>query len=413
MEITKHPLDDTLELRVKGRLDGYWADHLASGLEEVVREGAHRISLNLADVTYISSAGIRIILQFYKQLRGIHGSLAVSCPSEPVKRVLELSGLQDLLLSRIEAPGLVSPVPSRVTQLDRETATYEVFELAPGASLRCRAVGDPLLLDGCRFREEHCRGISFPGSTFAVGLGAIGNDFEDCRSRFGEFLAVAGAAAYLPTDGTNVPDYLVTAGTFVPELKVLYCLACEGQFARLVRFEARKDSGSVKLAELTDACLEVAGGEVAGLAMVAESAGLVGAALRRSPALQETAAAPFGETQIRDWLSFTAERAYARSLAVAVGVCAKVRHEAIASQLRPMRSGNGLTGHFHAAPFSYRPLKKNEIDLKTTVGALFEAETVRDVLHLIGDDRDISGAGQSEFVRGACWIGPVSKIERV
>jgi anti-anti-sigma factor len=412
MEITKHPSHDSLELRVKGRLDGYWADHLASGLEEVVREGAHRISLNLAEVTYLSSAGIRIILQFYKQLKGIHGSLIVSCPSEPVKRILELSGLQDLLLSRIAAPGLVSPAPSPVTRLDRETATYEVFELAPDASLKCRVVGDPLLLDGCRFGEEHCRGISFPGSTFALGLGAFGSDFEDCRGRFGEFLAVAGAAAYLPTDGTNVPDYLVAGGTFVPELKVLYCLACEGQFARLIRFEAKKDPGSVKLAELIEACLEMAGGEIAGVAMVAESAGLVGAALRRSPALQETAAAPFGDTQIRDWLSFTAERAYVRSLAVAVGVCARARHEALASQVRPLGSGNELTGHFHAAPFSYRPLKKSEIDLKTTVSALFEAETLRDVLHLIGDDRDISGAGQSEFIRGACWIGPISKIER-
>src|SRR5262245_17168253 len=144
MEISKHPLDDVLELRVKGRLDGYWADHLASGLEEVVREGAHRISLNLADVTYLSSAGIRIILQFYKQLKGIHGSLVVSCPSEPVKRILELSGLQDLLFTRSESTGSASPAPTRVTQLDRETASYEVFELASNATLGCRVVGDPL-----------------------------------------------------------------------------------------------------------------------------------------------------------------------------------------------------------------------------------------------------------------------------
>jgi anti-anti-sigma factor len=413
MEITKQQLDDALELKVKGRLDGYWADHLASGLEEVVREGAHKIRLNLADVTYLSSAGIRVILQFYKQLKGIHGFLAVSSPSEPVKRILELSGLQDLLITRIAAAGPLLSAPSRVKQLDRETATYEVFELAPGPSLKCRAVGDPLLLNGCRFREEHCRVMSFPASTFAVGLGAFGNDFGDCRGRFGEFLAVAGAAAYLPTDGTNVPDYLVAAGTFVPDLKVLYCLACEGQFARLVRFEAKKGSGTVKLAELMEACLEIAGAETAGVAMIAESAGLVGAALRRSPALQESATAPFGDTQIRDWLSFTAERAYARSLAVVVGVSTRAGHEALAAQLRPMGNGNGLAGHFHAVPFSYRPLKKSEIDLKTTVTALFEAETLRDVLHLIGDDRGISGAGQSEFIRGACWIGPVSEIERV
>jgi hypothetical protein len=60
--------------------------------------------------------------------------------------------------------------------------------------------------------------------------------------------------------------------------------------------------------------------------------------------------------------------------------------------------------------FSYRPLKKGEIDLKTTVATLFEAETLQAVLHLLNDDREVVGMGQSEFVRGACWIGPIYEI---
>ena len=54
MDITRRQIDDVLELRIKGRLDSYWADHLADGLREVVQEGAHKIRLNLSEVNYIT-----------------------------------------------------------------------------------------------------------------------------------------------------------------------------------------------------------------------------------------------------------------------------------------------------------------------------------------------------------------------
>ena len=62
-----------LELKVVGRLDAFWSGHLANELAEVIREGAHHIRLDLAEVTYLSSAGIRVMLQSYKQLTGIQG----------------------------------------------------------------------------------------------------------------------------------------------------------------------------------------------------------------------------------------------------------------------------------------------------------------------------------------------------
>jgi len=112
---------------------------------------------------------------------------------------------------------------------------------------------------------------------------------------------------------------LVAAGTFVPTLEVLYCLACEGRFAHLIRFEVKKEALSVTFSELVKTCLEIAGTEVAGMVMVAESAGLMGAALRRSPVLGASESAPFVHPRIREWLSFTAERAYSRSLALVSG----------------------------------------------------------------------------------------------
>ncbi len=407
MEITEHRTGETLELRITGRLDSYWADPLARRLEEVIREGAHHLRLDLAEVAYMSSAGIRVLVKYYRQLQGIQGSFAVTNPSAPVKTVLELAGLAALLISGV-TPSATSPEGTR--RIEQENATFEIFAHAPGASLTCQTIGDPDLLQGCRFSEDHCHNVLFPDTTFAVGLGAFGNSFADCRSRFGEFLAVAGAAAYLPTDGTNTPDYLIATGTFVPAVEVLYCLACDGHFAQLVRFEAKKEAPAVTLAKLVETCLEIANTDVAGIVIAAESVGLMGAALRRSPALQASEAAPFAHPQIREWLSFTAERAYSRCLTLVAGVATRANHQALAPLVRPLGKGPWPAGHFHAAAFSYRPLQKGALDVKTTVSTLFEAETLQGVLHLLNDDREIAGAGQSEFVRGACWIGPITEI---
>jgi anti-anti-sigma factor len=410
MEITEQHSGTILELRVKGRLDSYWADPLARRLEEVIREGAHHLRLNLSEVVYLSSAGIRILVKFYRQLQGIQGSFAVFAPSEQVKTVLDLAGLASLLISGAVAPVEAADTPEQSRQLERANATFEIFDYSPGASFTCQTLGDPELLVGCRFGWEQCQTITFPDTTFAVGLGAFGNNFADCRDRFGEFLAAAGAAAFLPTDGSNVPDYLVSTGTYVPAVEVLYCVTCEGAPAQLVRFEAKRETRSITLSDLIDTCLEIADTDMLGIVIVAESAGLVGAALRRSPASQATENAPFAHPQVREWLSFTAERAYPRSLILATGVAMRTAHETLIPLVRPLSHGSWPAGHLHAAAFSYRPLQKGVLDMKATVTALFEAESLQGVLHLLNDYRDIAGTGQSEFVRGACWIGPIAEV---
>ena len=96
------------------------------------------------------------------------------------------------------------------------------------------------------------------------------------------------------------------------------------------------------------------------------------------------------------------------SLALVLGVAARGNAGALASLLRPLRQGAPLLGHFHAAAFSYRPLQKGEIELKKTVKLLFETQALQGLLHLLSDDRAIAGAGQSEFVRGACWVAPLA-----
>ncbi len=407
MEIVTQQLGNALEVRLKGRLDNYWTEHLRHNLDELIRAGAHGIHLNLSEISFLSSAGVGLLMRLHTQLKTIGGSLVITSPSERVKEVLDLCKLSPILL--FEKISAAPPVQETETRhFSSAMASFELTKLASGKPMTFEQIGDPSLLQGCRFGPKDCRTVAFPAATFGLGLGAFGHDFEDARIRFGEFLAVAGSAAYLPTDGTNVPDFMVSSGELVPKLNLLYGLRFEGGFTHLLRFESTDAGNPFSLAEVTRTALEVSAAQVIGMVMLVESAGLVGAALRRSPVAPNTSSnAPFKYPEVRSWLSFSSDPLYPRSLALISGVAANSESPSLAPMLRPVGVAEWPKGHFHAAAFSYRPLQKGYIDLTATVRSLFESETLQGVFHLLADNRKAAGAQHSEFVRGACWISAV------
>ncbi len=408
MEITQQMNGDVLEMKASGRVDGYWADHLERALAEVVSGGHHRVRLDCADVAFMSSAGIAVLMKFRKELARIDGTFHVVNPSKPVASTLALARLSDLLIERAPAAG-AAPAAAKPEQTvrKRETgdASYEIYDLDPRAALVCRTLGDARQLATGGFTDAHVLSGGAPPA-FAVGVGAFGDSFDDCRVRFGEMLSVAGATVYLPADGTNVPDYLVARGELASDVRMLYGLAGSGRFSHVVRFEARTPGTPLGLSSVLAACLEIANTPAIGVAIVAETVGLVGASLRRSPAAAPDGGDFFAHPGVRERLSFTAEPAFTRGVALAAGVVARSADGAPAADLlRPL--GRGCAGHLHAAAFPFRAIKKGRIDLAETVSALFESDQPLGVLHLLCDDREAAGAGESELVRGACWLGPV------
>ncbi|MBC8116053.1 MAG: anti-sigma factor antagonist, partial [Candidatus Saccharimonas sp.] len=187
------------------------------------------------------------------------------------------------------------------------------------------------------------------------------------------------------------------------------------EFSQLIRFERLDDECRLTLSSLADQFLTLADTDLAGMVFVAESAGLIGATLQRSPtSVNDAASSKLSHPEIRRWLSFTPERAFPHTLALVVGVASRGepsgRAKSLAPLLRPLAPRSELHGHFHAAVFSYRPFKKRKLDLNETVAALLENEELQAVLHLLHDDRAITGGGESEFVRGACWVGPIANV---
>jgi anti-anti-sigma factor len=131
MEIVRTARKDHLELAIEGRLDGYWAQHLATSVGDVMREGTHAVRLNLSKTSYISSAGIGVLVDLYKQFEAVSGSFRVIEPSKQVQHVLEMVGLAPMLTGSAAATA-EAPAP-QIERREIGGAVFEFHQAVPGA----------------------------------------------------------------------------------------------------------------------------------------------------------------------------------------------------------------------------------------------------------------------------------------
>lgn len=419
MEIQSERSGDLTRVLIAGRLDAFWADHLSRALDDHLRQGNDRVHLHMGRVDYISSLGIRALVSAYKKFSGVGGVFVIAEPAENVRRVLELAGLASLLALAPDAaplPGGRAPAPVEAAPAgvphSRGAVRYEVFEL-PGPGMSCRAFGDPGRISSGGFGASDCRSLPISTRRVSLGLGAFGQGFAETRSRFGEFLAVAGAASCQPGDGSGACDTLLTEGDYAPELQALYGLSCEGDFTHQIRFEPLAGGDSVNLSEIVAFALEIAGGPAACIVLAGESAGLVGASLRRSPAQASSAPDVFGFPAVREWISFSADRAHANMSVIVGGVAAPYAQvpPLLVPHVRPLSAIDGPAGHLHAAVFRFRPLPRGALDVASAVRPLFERETTQAVLHLLADDREDGPATESRLTRGVCWVSRLATVD--
>lgn len=407
MEISHTQAEGHTRVVATGRLDGTWSDHLAKALDELVRAGHDQLVLDMSGIVFVSSLGLRCLLTAYKRLKAVGGSFIVEQPTEAVREVLEMAGMAGMLLAAAPAAKAAAPTAPAVETFTRASVRGELHRQGT-QGMRARTYGAPALLADAAFTAANNTTLDVKPDLVALGLGAFGDHYEECRERYGEFLAVAGAAAYQPGDGSRTCDTLVTEGSYVPQVQSLYGLACTGSFTQLARFEPGEGLEQVSMRALAELVLELSGADLACLVIAGESAGLAGASLRRSPT--ETTGSPLGFPEVRQWLSFTTEKAHLRASAVVCGVVAKsgTVPAALSPFLRPLGAGSSVEGHLHAAAFRFRALPRGNLTVTTALRPWFEHETVQDVLHLLADDREADATLESAFTRGALWIAPLT-----
>lgn len=408
MNIETRIQGDRAVLRVAGRLDAAWAEHFHGAVRDAVRDGHDQVRVDASALEYLSSAGIRTLLKIQRELTAVKGSFGIIRASTFVADTLRLSGLQQFLVSESELPEAASPPAVSVVPAPAIRAVpgveIELHGLAPQGQITVRAGGgwnpwQPV-------RESDTVEVSFPPAVFGLGIGAAGHDAADAGSRFGEFAAVAGCLAWLPSDGADTPDYLEQAGEFVPRLHAIQALTGDGTFSHLLRFRPAEKGAFLTLSDLFLELFEATRSDAVALVGLAEVEGLVGVALTRSPGLIQAADRPGEFPDVRNWLAFCGERLHRQALALVVAFASRAPAHASLPCLAPLPACPGIRAHAHAVSLPFQPLPQGVLEIESAVRAAFKDSEPRGLLHLVEDDRPVIGLGQSAFIRGACWCAP-------
>jgi len=101
MEIRKNITGECYELMVAGRIDGPAANALEEEVLTTIRSGANPIYVNLAEATFLCSAGLRVLMQYWRQMKNSQRTLLVTRPSPEVAAVIETTGLGHLVVENM------------------------------------------------------------------------------------------------------------------------------------------------------------------------------------------------------------------------------------------------------------------------------------------------------------------------
>lgn len=97
MEITENERGSALQINLEGRFDANTCETVEKYIREKMEAGTIQFILNMEKVSFIASAGLRVILVFAKKLQEKEGDLHLANLQPNVIRVFEISGLKNAI----------------------------------------------------------------------------------------------------------------------------------------------------------------------------------------------------------------------------------------------------------------------------------------------------------------------------
>ncbi len=97
MEISEDRKADVVILSLSGKLDATTAKTFEDKILAVINSGAQRLAVDLSQLDYVSSSGLRVFLLAAKQLQGTQGKIVLCALKDHVRQVFDLVGFSSVL----------------------------------------------------------------------------------------------------------------------------------------------------------------------------------------------------------------------------------------------------------------------------------------------------------------------------
>ena len=110
MEITVEKSGNINIYVIEGRLDSNTAGNLKKKLIPLIDAMEKKFILDFLVLDYISSAGLRVLLQAVKKLNQIGGTLVLCSVKDEVKKVFDIAGLSPIFPTYIDQEDAINNI---------------------------------------------------------------------------------------------------------------------------------------------------------------------------------------------------------------------------------------------------------------------------------------------------------------
>jgi len=97
IEIELIEVQNVLIVAVTGEVNSVTAIQLGEQLQQTAKQGKNQVVLDLSQVTYLSSAGLREVISGVQRAKENGGDLRIANPSARVVELLDMTGLNKAL----------------------------------------------------------------------------------------------------------------------------------------------------------------------------------------------------------------------------------------------------------------------------------------------------------------------------
>ncbi|MFH1213309.1 MAG: STAS domain-containing protein [Candidatus Neomarinimicrobiota bacterium] len=395
LEIHQQRSAGLVTVQINGRVDSMTAQEVQQYLDNLTATGERKIVIDFTQISYISSAGLRILLLFQKQLKKVDGEIILCNLSAGIVDVFRMSGFINvfrILNSLDELSAGQRPPESdatlKTTTVDGVALEYISTLAEPG---RLTVIGSQQKMAASEYGPEDVSTVMAGDLQFGLGLAALGDDYESTKNLFGEALIVNSHLFYYPAVKRPVVDYmLVNSENSSLKYKFFFGLNFSGSFNRVVAFDCKE--GYVELNKLTSIINDLSPANVTGVVLIGESKGLLGMFLKKVPIIENKPTNSLGiynRENFPDWIDFPVELTDFNKTVIGCGLTIRDKKDVpeTIAHLLPDQSGC----HLHAAVFEKGPLNKKAVNFRQELNRITGESEVHKVMHILDGSRFSSG----------------------
>lgn len=393
MNIIARKSDDFDLLEIHGRIDGITASEIKRTFDQAASEGIRTLVADFGNVSYMSSAGLRIILQTHKSFLMIGGQLILVSVPAAVSEVFRISGIDKFLTVYNDFSALQDHFRPRNRTQSIETVEAEGIRFSRlhkgGAAGKIFPIGSAGKLSSAEYHRYDVVRILQSDLKYGAGLAALGDEYGDFHMLFGESVSVGRHFFSYPAVPHPSVDYSFFSADSRYSLNFLHGFGFSGEFHEILHFDTHRETPTLET--LMQAAAQVTGTGMFGAVILAVSGGILGMHLKKSPVIENKPAEGdiLAMDSFSEWMSYPLEEEDIHKTIVAAGIFAMSAGEISPLQKEILPEESPM--HFHAAVFENGLWSVDPGEFETELDRVLRDFEVDKVVHLLPASRLKSG----------------------